>query len=458
MKQTLNPQFACGVGLLGAAVLLLAVWPNIAQNTPPEQRVSFPLSVSENSRYLVDSKGLPFLIKGDSPWEIAWQLTKADAEKYLENRRLKGFNAILVDGVPYSEWSDHVKETDRAGHNPFVTPGDFSTPNDAYFSHLEWLVETAGAKGILVLLMPADLGSRGAKFATKDGMWYQEYKSNGPIKCYQYGRYLGQRFSKHPNVLWVLGGDRDPRDVQEHIEEMARGLEETAPKQLKTYHAGARSSSLFFHDAPWLDINMSYGYSDPYRFVLMDYLLQPAKPVFLGESGYEGENLDERGGSPQRVRRQAYWAILSGACGHMYGSKAWGFRPGWEDSLDSPGAIHMSHLDSFFQSLPWHRLVPETEHAVLMAGFGRGTDRAITAWIPDGSLAITYMPSTRRVTVDLKRFNRKVDARWFDPTTGKYAPIEGSPFANTTQREFTPREKNGGGDSDFLLVLSTAHK
>jgi hypothetical protein len=239
---------------------------------------------------------------------------------------------------------------------------------------------------------------------------------------------------------------------------MARGLEETAPKQLKTYHAGARSSSLFFHDAPWLDINMSYGYSDPYRFVLMDYLLQPAKPVFLGESGYEGEDLDERGGSPQRVRRQAYWAILSGACGHMYGSKAWGFRPGWKDWLESPGAIHMSHLCRFFQSVPWHRLVPETANAIVTAGFALGTDRAVTAWIPDGSLAVTYMPSTRNVTVDLRKFTGKVDAQWFDPTTGKYARIEGSPFANTTQREFTPLEKNGGGDNDFLLVLSAAQK
>lgn len=421
-------------------------------------QASFPLSVSPNGRYLIDSKGTPFLINGDSPWEIAWQLTKPDAEKYLENRRLKGFNAILVDGLPYSDWSDHVKETNREAHNPFVTPGDFSTPNDPYFSHMEWLVETARAKGILVLLMPADLGSRGPKFGTKDGMWYQEYKANGPAKCYQYGRYLGQRFSKHSNVLWVVGGDRDPRDVLQHIEEMARGLEETASKQLKTYHAGARSSSLFFHDAPWLDINMSYGYSDPYRFVLMDYLLQPVKPVFMGESGYEGEDLDHWGGSPQRVRRQAYWAILAGACGHMYGSKAWGLRPGWEKLLELPGAIHMSYLSGIFQSLPWHRLVPETAPAVVTAGFGRGSDRAITAWIPDGSVAITYMPSSRKITVDLKKLSGKVDAQWFDPTTGKYARIEGSPFANTAPREFTPREKNGGGDGDFLLVLSAVGK
>lgn len=102
--------------------------------------------------------------------------------------------------------------------------------------------------------------------------------------------------------------------------------------------------------------------------------------------------------------------------------------------------------------------MPDFEHAVLKAGDERGTTKATAAWIPDGSLAIVYLPSARKITVDLRKFSGKVEAKWFDPATGKYAPIEGSPFANTTQGEFMPLEKNGGGDSDFLLVLSVAPK
>jgi hypothetical protein len=201
---------------------------------------------------------------------------------------------------------------------------------------------------------------------------------------------------------------------------------------------------------------MSYGYSDPHGFVWMDYLLKPVKPAFLGESGYEGEDLDLRGGAPQRVRRQAYWAILSGACGHLYGSDAWDLRPGWEKWLESPGAIHMSHLRKFFDSRPWYRMAPDRPDTLITAGQDRGVHRAVTAWIPDGSLSITYMPSARKITVDLKKFRGKVDAQWFDPTSGKYATVEGSPFANTGPREFTPPMKNEGGDSDFLLLLSVA--
>ncbi|MBI1895870.1 MAG: DUF4038 domain-containing protein, partial [Acidobacteria bacterium] len=153
-----------------------------------------------------------------------------------------------------------------------------------------------------------------------------------------------------------------------------------------------------------------------------------------------------------------YWAALSGAAGHLYGSKAWGLREGWKDWLDSPGAIHMSFFGRFFQSRPWHRLVPERADSIVTAGLNRATDRAITAWIPDGSLAITYLPSPRKITVDLKKLRGKVNAQWFDPTAGTYSNIEGSPFANTGQREFTPPARNGGGDGDFLLVLSADRK
>jgi hypothetical protein len=45
----------------------------------------------------------------------------------------------------------------------------------------------------------------------------------------------------------------------------------------------------------------------------------PLKPVVLGESHYDGE----WGPQPHdfTMRKQAYWAVLSGAAGHAYGAK-----------------------------------------------------------------------------------------------------------------------------------------
>ncbi len=408
--------------------------------------VSFPLRVSEDRRHLVDSRGVPFFMNGDSPWEISWQLTKEEAEAYLENRRQKGFNAILVDTVPYTEWSEHLTQTNRYGHAPFSSSGDLGKPNEAYFRDLDAVVEAAARKGMLVLLCAADLGS--------NEMWRPQYISSGPARCGEYARFLGRRFSRFDNILWVLGGDRDPHGVFAHVEEMAKALRETAPKHLITYHAGAKSSGVFFQPVDWFDVNMSYGYRDPHIFVSEDYKRTPVKPAFLGESGYEGENLDGRGGSPHRIRRQAYWSVLSGAFGHLYGSAAWTMKPLWKDWMDSPGAFHMAHLGAFFQSLPWHKLVPDFGRSVIVEGNEEGSTVATTARIPDGSLAVSYLPTPRRVTVDLSRFNGKVEARWFDPTCGKYLPVANSPFENKGSRTFTTPEKNSAGDGDFALVLS----
>ena len=74
----------------------------------------------------------------------------------------------------------------------------------------------------------------------------------------------------------------------------------------------------------------------------------------------------------------------------------------------------------------------------------------------DGALVITYMPTARAVTVDMSRLAAPATARWFDPTTGAYAPIAGSPFANAGMRTFTPAAtKHGDGFDDWILLLET---
>ena len=60
----------------------------------------------------------------------------------------------------------------------------------------------------------------------------------------------------------------------------------------------------------------------------------------------------------------------------------------------------------------------------------------VTAWLPDGSLALTYLPTRRTLTVDLSRFKGKVTAKWFDPTSGTYTAAAGAPLANAGSRPF----------------------
>jgi len=184
----------------------------------------------------------------------------------------------------------------------------------------------------------------------------------------------------------------------------------------------------------------------------------PVKPVVLGESHYDG------GWGPQphdfTMRKQAYWALLSGAAGHAYGADGmYGWAdPQWGLSLQAAmnyvSTTHMKHVSDLFTARQWHRLVPDLGGAVTTGGAGAGVDYAATARTSDGSLVITYIPTGRTVTIDMNRVSGPVAARWFDPTSGKYTAIA-SRLANSGSRSFTTLGRNAIGHGDWVLVLET---
>ena len=64
-----------------------------------------------------------------------------DVELYLENRRQKGFNAVIVDLIERGYGGPENAE----GNAPFPSETDWSPPNDAYFAHADWVIDTAAA-------------------------------------------------------------------------------------------------------------------------------------------------------------------------------------------------------------------------------------------------------------------------------------------------------------------------
>ena len=97
----------------------------------------------------------------------------------------------------------------------------------------------------------------------------------------------------------------------------------------------------------------------------------PVKPVVLGESHYDGE----WGPQPHdfTMRKQAYWAVLSGAAGHAYGAKG---VYDWADpaAMNYVSAAQMKHVSDLFTVRSWHRLVPDLSGAVMTGGAGAGVD------------------------------------------------------------------------------------
>ncbi|MDH7571107.1 MAG: DUF4038 domain-containing protein, partial [Armatimonadota bacterium] len=53
-----------------------------------------PLRVTPDGRYLQHADGTPFLWLGDTAWELFHRLNREESERYLENRRAKGFTVV----------------------------------------------------------------------------------------------------------------------------------------------------------------------------------------------------------------------------------------------------------------------------------------------------------------------------------------------------------------------------
>jgi hypothetical protein len=245
--------------------------------------------------------------------------------------------------------------------------------------------------------------------------------------------------------------------------------------------------------APLIELNAAYTYFPTYAQVLTEYNRQNFKPVFMVEANYEFENVgpDTDGGSTQNLRRQEYWAMLSGAAGQLYGSAhTWKLQKGWEANLDTSGVIQLSYVKNLFVSRKWYDLVPDQTHTVVTAGYDRfscivgkfvayaskdqdsliskafgGIQKysgigsitsntcATAARTSDGSLVMVYMPTIRAITLDMSKLTGTTTARWYDPTSGQYADVKGSPFANEGSRQFTPSGANKSGEGDWVLVL-----
>src|SRR6185503_3328782 len=135
----------------------------------------YPLRLAAGKRYIVDQSNRPFFIDGEAAWSLIANLPDEDIDLYLADRQQRGVNAILVNLIEH-KFSAQAPQ-DVYGNPPFTTPGDFSTPNSAYFDRADSIVRKAADHGIVVFLFPAYLGYNGGS----EG-WYQEMVSNGTAK------------------------------------------------------------------------------------------------------------------------------------------------------------------------------------------------------------------------------------------------------------------------------------
>jgi len=427
------------------------------------QNPVFPLHASQNGRYLVDSKNKPFFYQAETPWLIFINLNEKDMGELMDIRIKQGFTVIqtmaLTTGVNVN------------GDKPFEN-NDFTKPNLPYFEHLKNGIQLAEKKGLLVGVALAWKGCCG-------GAWTDIILQNGPEKSREYGRFLGKYFADCKNLFWIQGGDNDPGPHTAHYRQIALGIKESMPDVLQTYHASSGHSSsdvMNYLDHPWMNFTWTYTYfhkkhnvwiyidgfnelPEVYEMNHIEYRKYPVKPFVLGESQYEGEDtLSCKPFTPTEiVRRQAYWSVLSGSCGHAYGSWCHMVNKNWRKVENDRGASQMGLVRKFFEALPWYNLVPDMDRKLIIKGGGTygKTDFATAAFLPDHSKLVVYLPSSgkekRNLIIDVSAIKGNIEARWYNPVSGIYTPSE---FKHDRKiLRITSPGDNGEGSNDWLLLI-----
>jgi len=462
-----------------AAGLAVAAWaqmtaaPALALDTTTS---AFPLQVSADGRHIVDHAGKAFRINADAAWFMSSQGVAPEVDEYLDNRKLKGFNTVVLMLMT------HLDPINRAGQGPFTVADDFSTPNEAYFSFIDTILDKAAARGMVVLLAYTYLGYQGGD----EGWWSMITNAkNTASVCYEWGLWLGRRYGNRANIIWLAGGDFSPpagSEGERRVYQILKGLKAGGAHQLVSAQ-WAPPDSLATDQAAFvdvIDINTIYGYGasnsgETYRTAHRAYQYEPTRPVVLFEPSYEGQRV---GGSglPQDVRRSQYWAVLGGAtAGQNFGTKGiwdwqqatWldrvlGRQRSWRDRLETPGALDMQRQFTLFHALRWQELVPAEslsgETSAPITGQGDGSGHIALAVTRPRTWLVAYIPPTgsapRTFGLNMSLLSRSARARWYNPTTGDYVLIDPA-IPNNGLHQFTTPGENGTGTNDWLLVADT---
>jgi hypothetical protein len=451
--------------LIVSVVLGAALVAAVANRPMAEEPRQWNLIVTPNHRFLMHSDRTPFFYLGDTAWELFHRLTIDETRLYLDDRAHKGFN--VIQAVVLAEL-DGLHIPNAEGVLPLIDD-DPARPNEAYFQHLDLVVEMARERGLYIGMLP----TWGDKVSKAWGI--------GPVvfnatNAKQYGEFLGRRYRDRPNIIWILGGDRDAKGYVDVWKAMAAGLREgDGGRHLITYHpSGEESSSQWFQEEPWIDFNMmqsGHGHRDGANFAMIgnDYALKPVKPTIDGEARYENHPVawkpDQYGWFDDYDARQAaYWAVFAGGAGHTYGcNDIWQMKtPGrepmslarglWRQSLDLPGAGQMQYLRRLMESRPYFSRVPD--QGLIPVNPPEGADH-MQATRGDG-YAFVYFPQGKPAVVKTGRVvGRELHAWWYDPRSGASTSI--GIFRKGNFRLFQPPRANGRGN-DWVLVLDDAER
>lgn len=427
-----------------------------------------PLMISDNKRYFTNGD-TPLFLLGDTAWSLFQKLSIEETYIYLRNRQEKGYN--VIQAVLVNFWGNeksafaHEEEKDITEY--------LSSANDPFWNHVSKVVEMAEELGLYMALLP---------------VWGKVVKLNrlnmDNVKIYT--EFLSEKFGSSPNVFWILGGDIRGDAGYDVWDTMGKIFKEKTPDKIIGFHPFGRTcSSYWFQECDWLDFHMFqsghrrndqrslnawddaankepwYGEAS-YLYVKDNINKKPYRPIMDGEPSYEQlpqglHDPNQPYWQAHHVRRYAYWSVLSGAAGHMYGHNAiiqfhkigddpvYGVKEPWYYAIHDLGAAQMKIIKDLMELIDFTKC--SSMESVLKQDNSENPDDINIAFGNENEILI-YNYSGKEFSV--KNLEGAYDCFWVDPSSGVRSFI--NKFTFESGQNFTPPNKKSGFN-DWLLYL-----
>lgn len=456
------------------------------RNREEGDRMMEKLMISENQRYFETESGKPFIWIADTAWTIPQRMKWDDVSYYMKKRKSQGFTVLQIVALDPER---DLEMRNPAGEKALIDD-DLTKPNEQYFKYLDWIIDEAERNEMYVLLLPV----WGQLVVGEDwgGNTYEKIVT--AENAYQYGEWIGHRYAERKNILWCLGGDRQPihkqkDDYRNVWRRMAEGLgkgvtgqnlkcnenHELWKKLLITYHAcfemetGECSTFSYWTDEEaWISfIMLQSGHGTTvknYELIKKEYERELTMPVWDGEPAYEdmptcwpitGEACFHKA---DIVRKRAYWSLLAGAFGYTYGhcnvwcsiseqERNFISKTDWFESLSSEGSKQIKYMHAAIESLQLYNSQPCQEILEEQQRKEDTLEEHVQAAITqNGTNLCIYFQKAGEETLDVDKFSEGQEEYfgwWYNPQNGKFY---------TTEMEETTKAIVYNGENHTLKV------
>lgn len=454
------------------------------------------LRVSVDGRRLEREDGSPFFFLADTAWTLPQRLKWDDALEYMSRRRMQGFTALQIVALdPERDIDIRTLAGERA-----LLRDDPRTPNEHYFRYLDWVISAAEAFGLYVVLVPV----WGQLVVGESWSGKTFPRTITAENARDLGEWFGARYRDRPNIIWCLGGDRQPIhkgvDHRAVWRRMAEGLltgvtgavkrhDEPDPawrELLITYHTcyeretGEFSTMSYWTDEEaWLSLIMlqsGHGlHTTNYDVVAKEYGRSRVMPIIDAEPAYERMPMNWPVLYPLHddwiVRKRAYWSLLAGSCGHTYGhASVWCMvsekernevlDATWFEALSAPGAEQMKVLRDLVESTSATSWVPAQEMIGHLCAVDCTDAHRQAARDRDGGFALVYLSDGGAERVDVSALSgAELYASWFSPRDGSRIDLHGRETDDPSRVDETEgfvefTAPSSGAGEDWLLLIA----